>query len=39
VIRRQIRREQMMLFFSRLAPCLIGMEACAGAHYTNGFFN
>jgi transposase len=33
VIRRQIRRAQMMLFFSRLAPCLIGMEACAGAHY------
>jgi transposase len=33
VIRRQIRRPQMLLFFSRLAPCLIGMEACAGAHY------
>lgn len=23
----------MLLIFSRLAPCLIGMEACAGAHY------
>ena len=33
VIRRQVRRAQMLLFFSRLAPCLIGMEACAGAHY------
>lgn len=33
VIRRQIRRAQMLLFFSRLAPCLIGMEACAGAHH------
>ena len=22
-----------MLFFSRLPPCLVGMEACAGAHY------
>ena len=33
VIRRQIRRAQMLLFFSRLAPCLIGIEACAGAHY------
>ncbi|MFT3688885.1 MAG: hypothetical protein QM789_07815 [Paenirhodobacter sp.] len=32
-IRRQVRRAQMLLFFSRLAPCLIGMEACAGAHY------
>ena len=33
VVRRQVRRAQMLLFFSRLAPCLIGMEACAGAHY------
>ena len=33
VIRRQIRRAQLLLFFSRLAPCLIGIEACAGAHY------
>ena len=33
VIRRQVRRAQMLLFFSRLAPCLIGVEACAGAHY------
>ena len=32
-VRRQIRRARMMLFCSRLAPCLIGMEACAGAHY------
>lgn len=23
----------MLLFFSHLSPCLIGMEACAGAHY------
>ncbi len=33
VIRRQVRRTQVLLFFSRLLPCLIGMEACAGAHY------
>lgn len=33
VIRRQVRRAQMLLFFSRLPPSLIGMEACAGAHY------
>lgn len=33
VIRRQVRRAQVQLFFSRLAPCLIGMEACAGAHH------
>jgi transposase len=33
VIRRQVRRAQMLLFFSRLAPCRISVEACAGAHY------
>ena len=33
VVRRQIRRTQVLLFFSRLRPCLIGMEACAGAHH------
>ena len=30
LIRRQVRRAQMLLFFSRLSPCLVGMEACAG---------
>jgi transposase len=33
VVRRQVKRAQMLLFFSRLRPCLIGMEACAGAHF------
>lgn len=33
LVRRQVRRAQVLLFFSRLQPCLIGMEACAGAHY------
>lgn len=33
VVRRQVRRAQVLLFFSRLPPCLVGMEACAGAHY------
>jgi transposase len=33
LLRRQIRRSQLLLFFSRLEPCLIGMEACASAHY------
>ena len=33
VVRRQVRRGQVLLFFSRVQPCLIGMEACAGAHY------
>ena len=33
VLRRQLRRNQVPGFFAGLAPCLIGMEACAGAHY------
>jgi transposase len=31
-LRRQVRRSQVLEFFGRLPPCLIGMEACAGAH-------
>jgi transposase len=33
VVRRQLRRAQVLLFFSRQTPCLIGIEACAGAHF------
>lgn len=33
VLRRQLRRSQVFVFFSRLEPCLVGMEACAGAHH------
>ena len=33
VVRRQVRRAQLLLFLSRLRPCLIGMEACAGSHH------
>lgn len=33
VLRRQLRRAQMLAFFCRLPPCLIGMEACGGAHH------
>ena len=29
VVRKQLRRGQVMAFFEALAPCLIGMEACA----------
>jgi transposase len=32
-IRRSLRRGQVVRFFSKLAPCLVGMEACATAHY------
>ena len=33
VIRKQLRRNKVMAFFKALPPCLIGMEACATAHY------
>ena len=33
VLRRQLRRSEMLAFFKRLPPCVIGMEACASAHY------
>jgi transposase len=34
VVRRQVRRRQLVKFFAGLPPCLIGMEACATAHYS-----
>ena len=33
VVRKQLRRSQVIAFFAALPPCLIGMEACATAHY------
>jgi len=33
VLKKQIKRDQMAAFFANLPPCLIGMEACGGAHY------
>jgi transposase len=33
VVRRQLRRSEVLKFFAKLEPCLVGMEACAGAHY------
>jgi len=33
VVRKTLRRRRMMLFFSKLEPCLIGMEACATSHF------
>jgi transposase len=32
-VRRALRRGQVLAFFARLPRCLIGMEACATAHY------
>ena len=33
VVRKQLRRSQVIAFFAALSPCLVGMEACATAHY------
>jgi transposase len=33
VIRKQLRRRQLLEFFKALPACLVGMEACATAHY------
>jgi transposase len=33
VVRRQLKRRQVPGFFAKLAPCLIGIEACASSHY------
>ena len=32
-MKRKLRRGQVLEVFARLDPCLVGMEACAGAHY------
>ena len=33
VFRRKLRRSQVEPFFAKLAPCVVGLEACGGAHY------
>jgi transposase len=33
VVRRQVRRAQLLAFFAKLPACLIGIEACATAHH------
>ena len=33
VIRKRLRRAQVLAFFTDLPPCLVGMEASASAHH------
>jgi len=33
VVRQQLKRARVVAFFSKLPPCLVGIEACASAHY------
>jgi len=32
-LKKQLKRNQVLSFFANLSPCVIGMEACAGAHH------
>ncbi len=33
IIRRQLKRRYVLKFFHKLAPCLVGIEACASSHH------
>jgi transposase len=33
VLRKRLRRGQVLAFFSRISRCVVGLEACATAHY------
>ena len=33
MVRRALRRQQVLAFFAKLPRCLVGIEACATAHY------
>src|SRR5215472_3804945 len=33
VVARKLRRKEVLTFFAKLPPCLVGIEACGSAHY------
>ena len=33
VLRKKLRRDHVLAFFSQLGPCVVAMEACGGAHF------
>src|SRR6476660_1495742 len=33
ILRRQLKRRHVLVFFQKLSPCLIGIEACASSHH------
>jgi len=33
VVAKRLRRDGVLAFFANLAPCVVGMEACAGSHF------
>ncbi len=34
LLKKRLRRAQLLSFFARLEPCLVGMEACASTHHS-----
>jgi transposase len=38
VMRRKMRRETLIVLAAKLSPCLVGMEACCGAHHLGRAF-
>ena len=37
VLRKRIRRHRLLAFLAQLAPCIVAMEACGGAHHVGHF--
>ena len=33
VLRRQLKRRQVLPFFAKLPPCVVGIEACSASHH------
>jgi len=33
VVKKRLRRRQMLAWFAEQAPCRVGLEACGDAHY------
>jgi transposase len=33
VLRKQLKRREVLRFFAQLSPCIVAMEACGSAHY------
>jgi hypothetical protein len=33
VLRKKLRRSEVLAFFTNQEPCLVGIESCSGAHY------
>lgn len=33
VLRKKLRRDQVLAFFCQFPPCVVAMEACGGAHF------